>query len=789
MALRRAALLRVRRLDRRRPPGRRRPGRLAGTRWWRWCAWPGATASPSSPAAPAPASPGAPSSARAGSPSASPACAASSDIDALEPARRLRAGGGQPRPDPRGRAATASTTPPTPPARPPAPSGGNVAENSGGAHCLAYGVTTNHVLGLELVLARRETWCASGGAALDTPGYDLTGLVVGSEGTFAIVTEVTVRLMRVQEGVRTLLAIFDTMDDASRATSAIVAAGIIPAALEMMDRLTIEALQRAGHQGLPSGAQAVLLVELEGMPEGLQEQTGGRAGPAAGVRRRRDPRRAGRRTSATGCGRPARAPWAPSGQIKPNYYLQDGVIPRSRLLEVLRTVSEVSERYGLPIANVFHAGDGNLHPCIVFDQRVHGRDGEGRRRRGGHPAQVRRAGGHPLRRARHRPGEAGLHVLDLLPGRLRRDARRQARPSTPRSASIRARSSLKTPDTQAPRTAPRRTPGRTRRDRADATPVACRVVRAGAPSVSATAAHRTFALGELAPRTGRPARDPAGRRRDAAPASAAGQAVVPWGAGTKQGWGNAPRRLRPGARPLRPRPHPGVRAGRPGGHRAGRDPPGGPAAPPGRGGAVPGPRPPLRRPRHPGRHPGHQRQRPQPPALRHRPRPRPGDAGGHPRRRPGQERGQGGQERRRLRPEQDAHRGPGHPRRDDRGDLQGAPPPPRRGHRGGHLRRPRRPPTRWPGASSAPSSTPARWSLLRAPTPGLEGGPGEWRVLVWCAGSPATVERQARDAGDWLQEAGATSVAPPGRGRPPRPVGRRAGVRAGPPPGTWPWSS
>jgi glycolate oxidase len=231
-------------------------------------------------------------------------------------------------------------------------------------------VTTNHVLGLELVLADGSV-VRVGGSAPDVPGYDLTGLVFGSEGTFAVVTEVTVRLMRVQESVRTLLASFDTIDDASRATSAIVAAGIIPAALEMMDRLTIQALQRAGHKGLPSEAQAVLLVELEGMAEGLAEQVGAvqalllecgaseiRAAQTADERDRLWKARKG----ALGA----------LGQIKPNYYLQDGVIPRSRLLEVLRTVSEVSERYGLPIANVFHAGDGNLHPCIVFDQRVHG---------------------------------------------------------------------------------------------------------------------------------------------------------------------------------------------------------------------------------------------------------------------------------------------------------------------------------------------------------------------------------------------------------------------------------
>jgi glycolate oxidase len=245
--------------------------------------------------------------------------------------------------------------------------GGNVAENSGGAHCLAYGVTTNHVLGLELVLADGRV-VNVGGLAADMPGYDLTGLVVGSEGTFAIVTKIMVRLMRLHESVRTLLAIFDSVDAASQTTSAIIAAGIIPAALEMMDGLTIQALVRAGHQGLPVDAKAVLLVELEGLEETVEEllpvvqqlclDRGAREIRAARTAEERE-RLWKARKGALGA----------LGQIKPNYYLQDGVIPRTRLMEVLRTVQEVSERYGLPIANVFHAGDGNLHPCIVFDLR------------------------------------------------------------------------------------------------------------------------------------------------------------------------------------------------------------------------------------------------------------------------------------------------------------------------------------------------------------------------------------------------------------------------------------
>jgi glycolate oxidase len=254
--------------------------------------------------------------------------------------------------------------------------GGNVAENSGGAHCLAYGVTTNHVLGLEVVLADGSVVALGAlgdraGSAADVPGYDLTGAVVGSEGTFVVVTKIAVRLMRIQETVRTLLTVFDTVAAASAATSAIVAAGIIPAALEMMDTLAIEALVRAGHQGLPRGAGAVLLVEIEGLREGVAElipqveqicrdhgATEVRFAQTADERERLWKARKG----ALGA----------LGQIKPNYYLQDGVIPRTRLVEVLRTVAEVSERYDLPIANVFHAGDGNLHPCIVFDQRVPG---------------------------------------------------------------------------------------------------------------------------------------------------------------------------------------------------------------------------------------------------------------------------------------------------------------------------------------------------------------------------------------------------------------------------------
>ena len=268
--------------------------------------------------------------------------------------------------------------------------GGNIAENAGGAHCLAYGVTTNHVTGLACVLAdgtSLHTGTLSGAnRAADAPGYDLTGAIVGSEGTFAVVTRANLRLMPVAEAVRTLLASFTSVDDASRATSGIIAAGIIPAALEMMDALTITALARAGHKGLPADAAAVLLVELEGLKEGVDEQV-----PfvesiltESGASEIRTARNAQERDQLW---KARKGALGALGQIKPNYYLQDGVIPRTRLLEVLREVAIVSERYGLPIANVFHAGDGNLHPCIVFDGRV-----------AGEVEKVVRAGGDILRK-------------------------------------------------------------------------------------------------------------------------------------------------------------------------------------------------------------------------------------------------------------------------------------------------------------------------------------------------------------------------------------------------------
>jgi glycolate oxidase len=248
--------------------------------------------------------------------------------------------------------------------------GGNVAENAGGPHCLAYGVTTNHVLGLELVLADGEiVWV--GGRSRDLPGYDLTGAVIGSEGTLAIVTKIMVRLLRLPEAVRTLLVVFDEMDQASNTVSAIIGQGFVPAALEMMDREVIQAVEPSLHVGYPMDAEAVLLIEVEGLSEAVAEE-----GPAIeeicraqGAREvrvavdgpERDRLWAGRKGAIGALGR-----------LTPNYYVLDGTVPRTRLPEVLRRVAEVGRKYDFRVANVFHAGDGNLHPNILFDARKPG---------------------------------------------------------------------------------------------------------------------------------------------------------------------------------------------------------------------------------------------------------------------------------------------------------------------------------------------------------------------------------------------------------------------------------
>ena len=245
--------------------------------------------------------------------------------------------------------------------------GGNVAENAGGPHCLAYGVTTNHVLGMEVVLADGTIqWLGS--KAGETPGYDLRGILIGSEGTLAIVTKIAVRLLKKPEAVKTMLATFREMDDASIAVSSIIGQGMVPAAMEMMDRLAIEAIETSIHAGYPKDAGAVLLVEVDGLKESVEEEAAeieeicrscrAQEIHQADTDQERERLWAGRK-----------AALGALGHLAPNYYLLDGVVPPTRLPEVLASVQEIGDRYGLPIANVFHAGDGNLHPCILFDER------------------------------------------------------------------------------------------------------------------------------------------------------------------------------------------------------------------------------------------------------------------------------------------------------------------------------------------------------------------------------------------------------------------------------------
>ena len=247
--------------------------------------------------------------------------------------------------------------------------GGNVAENSGGAHCLKYGFTVHHVLGLEAVLPDGEL-IHVGGMALDPPGLDLLGVMVGSEGTLAVVTQVTLRLLRQPEAVRTLLAAFDSTESAGNAVSDVIAAGIIPSAIEMMDRLTIEAAEAAVHPNFPE-ANAVLIVEIDGpnpevaelfrLVERICQRNGAREVQVALGEDERQRIWKGRK-----------AAFAAMGRVSPNYYVQDGVIPRTKLPEVLRRIRALEIESGLKIGNVFHAGDGNLHPLVCYDERVAG---------------------------------------------------------------------------------------------------------------------------------------------------------------------------------------------------------------------------------------------------------------------------------------------------------------------------------------------------------------------------------------------------------------------------------
>ena len=245
--------------------------------------------------------------------------------------------------------------------------GGNVAENSGGLHCFKYGFTTNYVLGLEIVLSDGEV-VTLGGKELDHPGYDLIGAFVGSEGTLGVATKITLRVTPEAAAHKTMVGYFGSVEQAGRAVTDIVGAGIVPAAIEIMDKLTIEATEKWTHAGYPVDVDAALIVELDGSEAecetrfadvmAIYEQNG-----ATGTRVAQD------EDERALIWKARKAAFAAMGYLSPYYYVQDSVIPRTRLAEVLKQVDELSEEYGFKVANVFHAGDGNLHPLVCFDAR------------------------------------------------------------------------------------------------------------------------------------------------------------------------------------------------------------------------------------------------------------------------------------------------------------------------------------------------------------------------------------------------------------------------------------
>ena len=245
--------------------------------------------------------------------------------------------------------------------------GGNVATNSGGPHTLKYGVTVNHVLGVEVVLPDGSI-VELGGPAGNSIGYDLTGLFVGSEGTFGICTKITVRITRDPAAYRTFLGIFETVDDATLAISEIIGAGIIPAALEMMDQGIVAAVEAAFHFGFPLDAGAVLLIEVDGLEVAVDDEAEKivkicEASQAREVRRATSSKE---RQLLWKCRKQA---FGAVGRLSPSYCTQDGVVPRTRLPEILEFIIETSRKYDIRIVNVFHAGDGNIHPILLFDER------------------------------------------------------------------------------------------------------------------------------------------------------------------------------------------------------------------------------------------------------------------------------------------------------------------------------------------------------------------------------------------------------------------------------------
>jgi glycolate oxidase len=249
--------------------------------------------------------------------------------------------------------------------------GGNVAENAGGAHCLKYGFTTTHVLGLEVVLPTGEL-VHLGAPTLDAPGYDLAGVFVGSEGTLGVATAMTLRILKKPEGIQVLLAAFDSIAGAGQTVSDIIAAGILPAAMEIMDKLSIQAAEAAVHPNYPV-CDALLLVELDGPTAEVNLQMG-QVRQLCRNNGAWEDRLAQTERERMLVWKGRKAAFAAAGRLAPNYIVQDGVIPRTKLPEVLEKIGRMSEAVGLRVTNVFHAGDGNLHPIVLYDASVPGQE-------------------------------------------------------------------------------------------------------------------------------------------------------------------------------------------------------------------------------------------------------------------------------------------------------------------------------------------------------------------------------------------------------------------------------
>jgi glycolate oxidase len=242
-----------------------------------------------------------------------------------------------------------------------------VATNSGGPHTLKYGVTVNHVLGVELVLPDGRVVC-TGGPTEDNPGLDLTGVIVGSEGTFGVVTRAWVRITRNPEAYRTLLGVFETVDDATNTISDLIGAGIVPAALEMLDTLILQAVEAAFHFGFPLDAGAVLIMEVDGLEAGLDADAE-KLITIAHKNNAREVRKANTDAERMLLWKSRKQAFGAVGRLAPSYCTQDGVVPRTKLPHILREIQRIGEKYQLRICNVFHAGDGNIHPILLFDER------------------------------------------------------------------------------------------------------------------------------------------------------------------------------------------------------------------------------------------------------------------------------------------------------------------------------------------------------------------------------------------------------------------------------------